>query len=77
MHKEFQKVTTLLLNIGHSQGIIDKNLKTYLNKRHQPLNGNASKIKKSKFAIFCLPFIGETSQQIEKKIKHLQNLAFQ
>ena len=42
----------------------------YLDRKHQPLNGNASEIRKFKFAIFCLPFIGETLQQIEKEIKH-------
>ena len=59
IHEEFQKVTTLLLNNGYPREIIDRHIKTYLDKKHLPLNGNASDIGKSKFAIFCLPFIGE------------------
>ena len=70
IHEEFQKVTTLLLNNGYPRGIIDRHIKTYLNRKHKPLNENASEIRKSKFAIFCLLFIGEASQQIEKEIKH-------
>ena len=70
IHEEFQKVTTLLLSNGCPRGIIDRHIKTYLNRKHKPLNENASEIRKSKFAIFCLPFIGEASQQIEKEIKY-------
>ena len=70
IHKEFQKVTTLLLNNGYPRGIIDRHIKMYLNRKHKPLNKNASEIRKSKFATFCLPFIGKASQQIEKEIRH-------
>ena len=54
----------------------------YPNKKNQPLNGNASKIRKSKFAAFCLTVIKKVSQQIEKEVKHFleneikANLAF-
>ena len=65
----FDDSTTLSLNNDYSRGIIDRHIKTYLSRKHKLLNENASEIRKSKFAIFCLPFIGEASQQIEKEIK--------
>ena len=70
IHEEFQKVITLLLNNGYPRGIIDRHIEMYLNRKHKPLNKNASETRKSKIVIFCLPFIGEALQQIEKEIKH-------
>ena len=57
VHEEFQKVTTCLLNNGCPRRITSRHRKTYLNKKSQPLNGNASENRKFKSAIFGLPFI--------------------
>ena len=68
IHNKFLKVLPLLLNKGYPRGIIGKHIKTYLNKKHQPLYQNRSETGKSKFAIFYLTYMGKHHSNLKKKL---------
>ena len=70
IHEEFQKVTTLLLNNGYPRGIIDRHIKTYLNRKHKPLNENARELENPSL----LFFVYLSSEKHRNKLRKKSNL---
>ena len=76
IHQDFQTISSMLKRNGYPTWFIDTQIKRFFNTtRSQPRSGEKSQITKDKslFSILRLPYIGDTSHQIEKEIKKFLN----
>jgi len=81
IHKEFQNIKSCFLSDEYQDWFIDKQIKIFLNKRYKntPKN-NQEKTTDIRRILLYLPYLGETSLQLEKELrnffrKYLKELA--
>ena len=68
-HEDVSKIEDVLKRNSHPPFILDKIIKTYINKIHYNNNKVSSEINKLQY--FKLPYIGKYSEQVQKKIAKL------
>ena len=68
-HDDVSKIKDVFKRNSYPPFILDKTIKTYINKIYYNNNKVSSKINKLRY--FKLPYIGKYSEQVQKKIKQL------